>query len=44
MMDAFVNLASGFSAAASPQNLMYCLIGCMLGTDRKSTRLNSSHT
>ena len=32
MMDAFANLASGFAAAGTLQNLGFCLIGCMLGT------------
>ena len=32
MMDAFSNLAMGFSAAGSWQNMGFALIGCMLGT------------
>jgi putative tricarboxylic transport membrane protein len=32
MMDAFNNLATGFAAAGSFQNLGFALIGCMLGT------------
>ena len=31
-MDAFSNLATGFAAAASFQNLGFALIGCLLGT------------
>jgi putative tricarboxylic transport membrane protein len=31
-MDVFANLALGFSAAATPTNLLFCLIGCLLGT------------
>src|SRR5262249_49300214 len=31
-MDALQNLATGFGAAASLQNLSFCLIGCLLGT------------
>ena len=31
-MDLFANLATGFSAAASWQNVGFALIGCMLGT------------
>ena len=31
-MDVFTNLATGFSAAATPANLLFCLIGCLLGT------------
>ncbi|HVV93581.1 MAG TPA: tripartite tricarboxylate transporter permease [Hyphomicrobiales bacterium] len=31
-MDILANLATGFSAAASLQNIGFCLIGCMLGT------------
>lgn len=31
-MDVFANLATGFSAAATPTNLLFCLIGCLLGT------------
>ncbi|MDP2358739.1 MAG: tripartite tricarboxylate transporter permease [Beijerinckiaceae bacterium] len=31
-MDVFANLATGFSAAATPGNLLFCLIGCLLGT------------
>ena len=31
-MDLFANLATGFSAAASWQNIGFALIGCMLGT------------
>jgi len=31
-MDVFSNLAMGFSAAVSLQNLTFCLIGCLLGT------------
>ncbi len=32
MMDAFANLATGFAAAGSWQNMGFALIGCMLGT------------
>ena len=32
MMDAFANLATGFVAAGSLQNIGFALIGCMLGT------------
>ena len=31
-MDVFVNLATGFSAAVTLQNLSFSLIGCLLGT------------
>ena len=31
-MDLLANLGLGFSVALSPINLMYALIGCMLGT------------
>jgi TctA family transporter len=31
-MDAFTNLATGFAAAASIQNLGFALVGCLLGT------------
>ena len=31
-MDLFSNLALGFSTAASPENLLFCLIGVLLGT------------
>src|SRR6185503_18232675 len=31
-MDLFVNLAHGFTVAATPTNLMLCLIGTLLGT------------
>jgi TctA family transporter len=31
-MDILANLATGFAAAATPTNLMFCLIGCMVGT------------
>ena len=31
-MDIFSNLATGFGAAVSLQNLFFCLIGCFLGT------------
>src|ERR1700710_2642836 len=31
-MDLFANLATGFSAAATPLNIGFCLIGCFLGT------------
>ena len=31
-MDLFANLAIGFSTAATPINLLYCLIGVFLGT------------
>ena len=31
-MDLFANLLLGFQTAASPLNLVYCLIGCFLGT------------
>lgn len=31
-MDLAANLAIGFAAAATPENLLYCLIGCLLGT------------
>lgn len=31
-MDLLANLAVGFAAAATPENLLYCLIGCLLGT------------
>ena len=31
-MDLFHNLATGFEAALSLQNLFFCLIGCLLGT------------
>src|SRR5882757_6020517 len=31
-MDIFHNLMIGFGAAASPQNLFFCLVGCLLGT------------
>src|SRR5215831_5093243 len=31
-MDILTNLATGFGAAASLQNLSFCLIGCLLGT------------
>ena len=31
-MDVFANLALGFSAAATPTNLLFCLVGCLLGT------------
>ena len=31
-MDVFANLALGFSAAATPSNLLFCLVGCLLGT------------
>jgi putative tricarboxylic transport membrane protein len=31
-MDVFSNLATGFAAAVSLQNLTFCLIGCLLGT------------
>jgi len=32
MIDLLSNLALGFSVAATPQNLMLCLIGCVVGT------------
>src|SRR3954467_15230229 len=32
MMDIFHNLVIGFGVAVSPMNLLYCLIGVMLGT------------
>ena len=49
MSELIQHLSLGFSVALTLQNLMYCFIGCFLGTligvlDRKSTRLNSSHT
>src|SRR5260370_11787228 len=31
-MDIFHNLMIGFGAAASLQNLFFCLVGCLLGT------------
>ena len=31
-MDVLSNLATGFAAAASLQNLFFCLVGCLLGT------------
>ncbi len=31
-MDLFTNLALGFSVAFTPINLLYCFIGCVLGT------------
>jgi putative tricarboxylic transport membrane protein len=31
-MDLFSNLALGFSTAGSPENLLFCLIGVLLGT------------
>ena len=31
-MDILHNLVLGFGAAASPMNLLFCLIGCLLGT------------
>jgi TctA family transporter len=31
-MDLFANLALGFQTAASPENLLFCLIGVILGT------------
>lgn len=31
-MDLFANLALGFSVALSPESLMYCLLGALLGT------------
>ncbi len=31
-MDLFANLALGLSTAATPVNLLYCLIGVFLGT------------
>ena len=31
-MDALANLAMGLQVAVSPENLMYCLIGVLLGT------------
>ena len=51
MGDLLGNLALGFGVAFSLKNLFLCFVGCMVGTligvlpgDRKSTRLNSSHT
>jgi putative tricarboxylic transport membrane protein len=32
MIDLLSNLALGFSVAATPQNLLLCLIGCVVGT------------
>ncbi|WP_201864393.1 tripartite tricarboxylate transporter permease [Microvirga soli] len=31
-MDLFTNLQTGLGVAASPSNLLYCFIGCVLGT------------
>src|SRR5712675_402201 len=31
-MDIFHNLMIGFGAAATAQNLFFCLVGCLLGT------------
>jgi putative tricarboxylic transport membrane protein len=31
-MDLFHNLATGFSTAAQPANLLYAFFGCLLGT------------
>ncbi len=31
-MDLLSNLALGFATAASPENLLFCLIGVILGT------------
>ena len=31
-MDALANLAMGLQVAVSPENLLYCLIGVLLGT------------
>lgn len=31
-MDLFANLALGLQAAATPSNLLYCFVGCVLGT------------
>lgn len=31
-MDLFANLATGFGAAVTPMNLLFALIGCMVGT------------
>jgi len=31
-MDVFQNLATGFFAAATPINLLFCLFGCLIGT------------
>lgn len=31
-MDIFHNLAIGFAAAATPTNLLFCFLGCLLGT------------
>jgi TctA family transporter len=31
-MDIFHNLMIGFGAAATLQNLFFCLVGCLLGT------------
>src|SRR6478735_1821712 len=31
-MDILQNLATGFGAAATPLNLLFCLFGCLIGT------------
>lgn len=31
-MELFANLALGLQAAVTPANLLYCLVGCTLGT------------
>ena len=31
-MDLFINLAHGFAVALSPMNLLFCLIGALVGT------------
>src|SRR3569832_2464364 len=31
-MELFTNLATGFGGAVTPINLLYCFIGCVLGT------------
>jgi TctA family transporter len=31
-VDLFANLATGFGAAVTPTNLMFCLFGCLIGT------------
>ena len=44
MFDLLSNLWMGATVALTPMNILLCLIGATVGTDRKSTRLNSSHT
>mgnify|MGYP003348646754 CR=1 FL=1 len=43
MIEDFGNLFHGFAVALQPFNIGVMLLGIVLGVDRKSTRLNSSH-